>query len=179
MASRASVAKHPVHPMLVVFPIGLWTFSLMCDVAFATGWGGPVWNDMAFYTMAGGVVGALLAAVPGFIDYRALKVVERPAQVGAVLPAVPGFIDYLALKGRIPSIALTHMLVNLAIVGLYGVNLFLRARSTPGAVAPVVLSALSVVLLGISGWLGGELVYVHGIAVQPQPVSEERSRKAA
>lgn len=154
MASPASVAKHPVHPMLVVFPIGLWTFSLVCDVAFATGWGGPIWNDMAFYTMAGGVVGALLAAVPGFIDY-------------------------LSLRGRIRSIALSHMLVNLTVVGLYAVNLFLRTRSTPGAVAPVVLSALSVVLLGISGWLGGELVYVQGVAVQPQPVSAERHRRAA
>ena len=153
MASPASVATHPVHPMIVVFPIGLWTFSLVCDVAFATGLGGPIWNDMAFYTMAGGIMGGVLAAV--------------------------GFLDYLSLEGRIRSIALTHTLVNLAIVGLYAVNLFLRARSAPGAVAPVVLSALSVVLLGISGWLGGELVYVNGVAVQSQPVSEERPRKAA
>ena len=51
MSSPASVAKHPIHPMLVVFPIGLWTFSLVCDVAYVAGWGGPIWNDMALYTM--------------------------------------------------------------------------------------------------------------------------------
>ena len=153
MASPASVAKHPLHPMLVVFPIGLWVFSLVCDLAYATGWGGPTWNDMAFYSMAGGVIGALLAAVPGFIDF-------------------------LSLTGRVRSIALTHMLINLGIVGLYALNLFLRTRTGPEAALPIALSALSVVLLGISGWLGGELVYVHQVGVEPKSAPEAR-RKAA
>jgi uncharacterized membrane protein len=139
--------------MLVVFPIALWVFSLVCDVAFVTGWGGLIWHEMAFYTMAAGVVGALLAAIPGFIDY-------------------------LSLQGRVRSIALTHMLINLSIVGLYVVNLFLRTGSAPGAAVPVVLSALSVILLGISGWLGGELVYVHQVGVEPIHAETPR-RKAA
>ena len=154
MSSPASIAKHPIHPMLVVFPIGLWTFSLVCDVAYAAGWGGPIWNDMAFYTMAGGIAGALLAAVPGFIDF-------------------------LSLRGSVRSIALTHMLINLGIVGLYALNLFLRTGSAPGAAAPVALSALGMVLLGISGWLGGELVYVHNIGVEPQAESSGRDRRKA
>lgn len=68
MASPASIAKHPIHPVLVALPIGLWIFSLVSDVIYLTKWGGPVWNDVAFYTMAGGFGSALLAAVPGLID---------------------------------------------------------------------------------------------------------------
>lgn len=155
MSYGASVAKHPIHPMLVVFPIGLWVFSLVCDIAFAAGWGGPIWNEMAFYTMAGGLAGALLAAVPGFIDF-------------------------LSLTGRVRSIALTHMILNLGIVGMYALNLFLRTRSAPGAALPLALSALAVVLLGVSGWLGGEMVYVHGVGVESRPQdAAARSRKAA
>ena len=154
MSSPASVAKHPIHPMLVVFPIGLWTFSLVCDVAYATGWGDPIWSDMAFYTMAGGIAGALLAAVPGFIDF-------------------------LSLSGGVRSIALTHLLINLGIVGLYALDLFLRLGSIPGAILPIALSSLGMVLLGVSGWLGGELVYVHNIGVEPQSGSRAQHRKAA
>jgi hypothetical protein len=64
MSTPASIAKHPLHPMLVVFPIGLWIFSLIADFIFLSG-GDARWNDVAFYTIAGGLVGALVAAVAG------------------------------------------------------------------------------------------------------------------
>ena len=54
------------------------------------------------------------------------------------------------------------------IVVLFAINLWLRLESEPGAVLPVILSVIAVAMLGLSGWLGGELVYVHGIAVEPQ-----------
>src|SRR6185295_15598947 len=66
----ASIKKHPLHPMLVPFPIALWIFSLVCDLIVVLVLGGPVWKDVAFYTMAGGFVGALAAAAPGYLDYR-------------------------------------------------------------------------------------------------------------
>ena len=50
-------------------PIGLWVFSVVADLVFLFGWGAAVWKDVAFYTLNGGIVGALLAAVPGFIDF--------------------------------------------------------------------------------------------------------------
>jgi len=53
MASPASVGKHPIHPMLIPFPIALWIFSLICDLIYVMGWGGIVWKETAFYTMAG------------------------------------------------------------------------------------------------------------------------------
>jgi uncharacterized membrane protein len=75
MASPASVAKHPLHPMLVAFPIGLWVFSLVCDIVRLFG-GAPVWSTLALYTIGGGIAGALLAAIPGFIDYLSIDEAE-------------------------------------------------------------------------------------------------------
>ena len=157
MASPASIHKHPIHPMLIPFPIALWIFSLACDVVYAMGWGGAVWNQMAFYTMAGGLLGALAAAVPGYLDYRSLT---DPA---------------------VKKIGQWHMLINLSIVVLFAINLWLRMESEPGTVLPVILSVVAVAMLGVSGWLGGELVYVHGVAVEPQKTmisQNERERVA-
>jgi len=58
MASPASIARHPIHPMLVVFPIGLWVFSFVADLVRVAG-GAPLWTDLAFYSMLGGLIGAL------------------------------------------------------------------------------------------------------------------------
>ena len=156
MASPASIQKHPIHPMLIPFPIGLWIFSLLCDVVYAMGWGGAVWNDMAFYTMVGGIIGALAAAIPGYIDYRSLT------------------------DPQTTTIGRWHMLVNLSIVVLFAINLSLRMWSEPGAVLPALLSLVGIAMLGVAGWLGGELVYVHRVAVEPEPKvaasAKERNR---
>lgn len=156
MATPASIAKHPIHPMLIPFPIALWIFSFICDVVYALGWGGALWKDMAFVSMAGGVIGALVAAVPGYLDYRSLA--ARDVQ----------------------RIGWWHMVINLSIVILFTINLWLRVDSEEGAVLPFILSLLGIAMLGISGWLGGELVYVHGVAVEPQPtVSAQKKGRAA
>ena len=158
MASPASVQQHPIHPMLVPFPIALWIFSLVCDVIYAMGWGGAVWDEMAFYTMVGGLLGALAAAVPGYLDYRSLT------------------------DPTVKKIGQWHMLINLSVVVLYAVNLWFRTKAEPGAAFPIMLSVLAVAMLGVSGWLGGHLVYVHGVAVEPQSArpasSKERDRVA-
>lgn len=69
MPSPASIGGHPIHPMIIPFPIALWVFSLAADVIYL--WrGNPIWrNYIAFYTLLGGIVGAVAAAVPGFIDW--------------------------------------------------------------------------------------------------------------
>ena len=144
MSSRASVARHPIHPMIVPFPIGLWVFSLVCDLIYHEGSHQPFWNDAAFYTMVGGVIGALVAGLPGLVDY--LTIADR----------------------NVRRIGTMHLTLNLVVVALYLVNLWLRSRSVPDATTPVWLSAAGIVLLVISGWLGGELVYVHGMAVGPK-----------
>src|SRR5437016_7700140 len=72
MASRASIGGHPIHPMLIPFPIGLLVFSLIADLIYL--WrGNPVWeNYIAFYTLLGGIIGAAAAAIPGLIDWAPL-----------------------------------------------------------------------------------------------------------
>jgi len=75
MSSPASIKKHPVHPMVVGFPIGLWTFALVCDVVHAVN-GNAVGGTVATYCVAGGIVGAVLAAVPGLIDYFSIDETE-------------------------------------------------------------------------------------------------------
>ena len=155
MKTRASVAEHPIHPMLVPFPIALWIFSLACDLIYLFGFGGPVWKDVALYTMMGGIIGGLAAAIPGYIDYRSLTdpVIVRIAQM--------------------------HMAINVGLVLLFTVNAGLRMLNGPEAVLPVLLSFLGVAALGVSGWLGGELVYVQGVAVQPQRDTTAPGRRAA
>ena len=140
MSTPASVKGHPIHPMLVTLPIGLWVFSFVADIVFAAGWGGPVWKVVALYTIAGGVVGALLAAVPGFIDFLSIR--DR----------------------RVGRIALTHMVLNLLAVALFAVSFYLRIVSPLGSL-PVLVSLAGLIVVGISGWLGGELVYVHQMGV--------------
>jgi uncharacterized membrane protein len=155
METRASVADHPIHPMLIPFPIALWIFSLASDCIYLFDFGGPVWKDVALYTMIGGIIGALAAAIPGYIDYRSLTdpVTTRVAQM--------------------------HMFINLGLVLLYTINAGLRLLNGSQAVLPVILSFLGVAALGVSGWLGGELVYVQGVAVQPERESSGPRRRAA
>jgi len=139
MRTPASIAGHPIHPMLVPIPIGLWIFSLVCDLIHMSN-GNPVWATVAFYCMGGGIVGALLAAVPGLIDLVSL-------------PAGP--------RGT----ALKHMAINLTVVALYVINIWMRNSSPDKPGNLVWLSLISILLLVVSGWLGGKMVYEHGIAV--------------
>ena len=153
MSSPASIRSHPIHPMLIVFPIALWIFSLICDVIYHAGPHNVFWKGVAFYTMVAGVAGALLAAVPGFIDYLSLR--DR----------------------RVKRIATTHMVLNLIVVALFLFNLGVRYNASPdNEFFGVVLSVLAIAILAVSGWLGGSLVYVHGVAVN---VSTEEHRRAA
>jgi len=145
MPSTASFKGHPLHPIIIPLPIGLWIFSIVSDLIFKFGFGGPVWNDVAFYTLGGGIVGALIAALPGFIDLTDLQ------------------------NPKTKTIAIWHMTINLLAVLLYCVNFWLRMQRPPGDNLPIALSAMGIVLIIISGWLGGELVYVRGVAVKQPP----------
>jgi uncharacterized membrane protein len=145
MASLASFKGHPLHPIIVPLPIGLWIFSLVSDLIFKFGYGGAVWNDVAFYTLAGGIIGALIAALPGLIDLLSIQ------------------------NAKSKSIGIWHMVINLLAVALYCLNFWLRLHRAPGDNLPIILSAIGIVLIMISGWLGGELVYVRGVAVKQPP----------
>jgi uncharacterized membrane protein len=141
MRTPAQIAKHPIHPMLVPIPIGLWIFSFVCDLTFVLGSGVSLWYTLSFWTMIGGLVGAVIAAVPGVIDM-------------------------LSLTGQPKRLALTHMALNATIIVVYAVNLGMRLQGASIAGVPLVLSAVAIGLLAVSGWLGGHMVYVHRVGVQ-------------
>ena len=126
MISRASILKHPIHPMLVPFPIGLWVFSLLADIIFMAG-GNSAWRDTAYYTIAGGIIGALLAAIPGLIDFLSLT------------------------NPRVKIIGMAHLIINLVLVALYAINLWFQPANIGGFILPFLLSILGILVLGVSG----------------------------
>jgi len=145
MKARVRVAGHALHPMLIVFPLGLLATSLVWDICrLATG--NPTWGVVGFWTIVAGVVGGLLAAVPGFIDWL----------------AIPN-------DTRAKSIGVTHMVLNLVVVGLFVLSAALRA-TTPGGYAMAGAGRMFWGWIGlglavVSGWLGGELIETLGISV--------------
>jgi uncharacterized membrane protein len=151
MASNASIGGHPIHPMIIPFPIALWVFSLIADLIYL--WGGnPLWRDyIAFYTLLGGIIGGAAAAVPGVIDWLSLK--DR----------------------EVVKIANWHARLNVIALLIFAASFYLRTMSGAGLVSgnytiPVGLSVLGVILIAISGWLGGEMVFKHGVAVDQQSI---------
>src|SRR5207237_7036717 len=72
MRTPANIAKHPIHPMLVAIPIGLWIFSLVCDLVYRFGSTNPNWQVVAWYTLVGVIIVVLMSAVPGFIAVLSL-----------------------------------------------------------------------------------------------------------
>jgi uncharacterized membrane protein len=152
MRTPASIAGHPIHPMVVPIAIGGFLLSFVFDiVCLATGAVDP-WATVAYYTMIGGIVGALIAAVFGLTDLLSL-------------PA-----------GNTRHIGLTHMGINLTVVVLYVVNAWLRHGNTADLKLPMLLSLVGVLLLIVSGWLGGKMVYEAGVGVSGGvvPVAPER-----
>jgi uncharacterized membrane protein len=148
MASKASIAGHPVHPMLVAFPIGLWTTSFVLDVIFYFHRNTSL-ILVSKVMLAAGLVGAVAAAVPGIIDWLSIKD-----------PSVKKIADWHARLNIIAVIVFAASLYFRMRIGAHWVNWNMRA--------PVLLSALGVVLIGISGWLGGALSFEHGVGVAPQ-----------
>lgn len=144
MRTPANIAGHPIHPMLVTIPIGLWVFSLVADLVALRSGNAATWSAVALYCMVGGVVGALLAAVPGLIDLLSLK--DQPVQKTAVI----------------------HMSINLAVVLLYAVNAWTRIDHSVSGNVSLALSVLGVALFLVSGWLGGKMVYLSGVGVDTE-----------
>jgi uncharacterized membrane protein/nitrite reductase/ring-hydroxylating ferredoxin subunit len=137
--------RHPLHPMLVHFPIGLFILSLLLDLASLAFSSTPDLVRDAFYAMLLGVITALVAAVPGLVDYTDIRS-DHPGK----------------------RIATAHLTLNLIVVGLYGINLGVRSSTldefkTP--LGPLILSLVGIALLSASGYLGGRLVYDEGISV--------------
>jgi uncharacterized membrane protein len=144
MRTPAQIAGHPIHPMLVTIPIGLWIFSLAADLIAMRAATPETWHAAALYTMVGGIIGALAAALPGLVDLLSLG--EAP----------------------IRKTALTHMTLNLTIVVLYAINAWTRAHGSVSGNVSLALSVIAIAMLLVSGWLGGKMVYEAGVAVHAE-----------
>jgi len=137
--------RHPIHPMLVHFPIGFLVLSFLLDLVSLAFPEVPSLLRGSFYAMLLGIITALLAAVPGFVDYSDIRR-DHPGKVTAT----------------------RHMILNLIVVAIYGINLWIRssALSDPKiSLPPLLLCVIGIGLLSVSGYLGGRLIYDEGIAV--------------
>ncbi len=152
--STAKIAGHPLHPMLVVFPIAFLVATLVCDLVYVGG-GSRAWAVAGLWMVGAGVITALVAALAGFADFFGD---ER--------------IRYLADAWR-------HMIGNLLAVALAAISWGLRAaQGAEEAVMPwgLTLSVGVALILGYTGWKGGELVYRHRVAVHEAPAQSSADR---
>jgi uncharacterized membrane protein len=158
MRSNASVAGHPLHAILVAIPIGLWTFALVEDAAAYFVADPLPWKMVALYCIGGGIAGGVLAAITGLIDYAGIP------------------------SPHVKRVATFHMVINSIALALYAGSFFLRWRAPAVqemAVPPVILSTAGFLLVGVGGWLGGELVYRLGVGVDEAKEGEPATRKRA
>ena len=140
--STAKLFGHPIHPMLVPFPIVCWIGAFVTDIAYArTAY--LQWQYFSIWLITAGLVMGGLAAVAGLIDYGGDR------RVRAARPATP------------------HMLLNITAFLLSLLNAFVHSRDGWTAVVPqgLILSGIVTLLLLVSAWLGGSLVYRHSVGV--------------
>jgi uncharacterized membrane protein len=146
---------HPFHPALVTVPIGAWAASVVFDVVALAGDDEPAFAEGAYWLIGIGIVGAVIAAVFGFLDLLAIPRGTRAFRTG-----------------------LTHMALNLVVVVLFGASFAVRAANGYEEFdsAGFVLSLLAIAGLGASGWLGGELAYRYGVRVADEQTQSQAFR---
>jgi uncharacterized membrane protein len=140
--STAKIAGHPLHPLLVPLPIGLFVAVLLCDLAYwhsATAF----WFAASEWALGAGIVTALIAALAGFIDFLGDRQI------------------------RDIGIAWFHFLGNLLAVIVQVGNWFYRYNTGPDAVlmTGLILSLVAVLIFIVTGWLGGEMVFKKRVGV--------------
>jgi nitrite reductase/ring-hydroxylating ferredoxin subunit/uncharacterized membrane protein len=137
--------RHPLHPALVHFPIGLFILTLLLDAAI---YFGIASNDLfraSLYTISLGILTGILAAIPGLVDRSSIRL-DHPARRTANI----------------------HMALNITAIGLFAINLFLRlGQSAPATLSllELLLSIAGVGIILVSGYLGGTMVYDDGVGV--------------
>ena len=140
--STAKIGGHPIHPMLIPFPIVCFIGVLVSDIVFLNNQD-PGWATASRYLLGVGIVMAALAAVAGLTDFMGS---DRIRSMGD---------------------AVKHMLANVTAVVLEIVNFFIMLNNDAAISSlGIILSAVVVLILVYSGWKGGDLVYRHGIGVE-------------
>lgn len=144
--SSANFMGHPVHPILITLPIGLFVATFLFDLIF---WqtGNQVFATGAFWLLGAGLIGAALAAIAGVIDFMGDQ------------------------RIRALSDAWQHAIGNVILVLVQLFSFYQRYRYGASAAVPLglCLSLVSVIILLFTGWKGGELVFRHRVAVYDEP----------
>ena len=142
MESKAKFLGHAIHPILIVFPLGLLATAVVFDIIYLI-WGDPDMAGVAYWMMAAGIIGGLIAAPFGLIDWLAIPSGTRAKTIG-----------------------LMHGIAQLVAVLLFAGSWFLRndLPVRPETMASV-LSFLGAGVAAFGGWLGGELVERLGVGV--------------
>jgi len=157
-AALAGPYGHPFHPILVTVPIGSWVASLVFDIASRFVGDPGFLAKGSLWLLAIGVVGALAAALVGFLDLFAIPAGTTAFRTG-----------------------LLHMGLNLTVTLAYAANfLWRRASESPSdavALGPLVLSAVSLAVRAVSGYLGGKLAYHYGVRVADETTQADGYRR--
>lgn len=143
MDSKIKFFGHPVHPMLIVFPIGLFAAAVIFDLLFLL-FRNPLFPTVSYYIIAVGVLGGLLAAIFGFLDWLGLPASSRARRIGG-----------------------WHGIGNVVIVTFFAISWLIRRGAVdfvPGGLA-LLLSFIGIGMALITAWIGGELVYRLGVGV--------------
>ena len=140
MQGKATLNGHPIHPSLVPFPIAFFTGALICDIV--SHWGDATfWPRMSLVLIGFGIIGALAAAIFGFVDYLSAP-----------------------LSPEAKNTATTHMILNLVTVVIFAIAFYIRLGDVT-ATAGYVFTVLGVIVLTAGGYLGGHLAYHFGVGV--------------
>lgn len=141
MQGKATIGGHPIHPMLIPFPIAFYVGALLTDII--SHWGDPIfWPRMSVVLIGLGIIGALLAALFGFIDYTTAPMSDSAKRT-----------------------ATTHMILSLLVTVIFAIAFYIRLGNAT-SVTGYVLTVLGVIVLMASGYLGGHLAYHFGIGVE-------------
>jgi len=156
LRSTAAIGGHPLHPILIPFPIAFLVGALVTDIVF-TRVGDPFWARASQWLIGAGLVMGAVAAVFGLIDFVTIR--------------------------RVRSLAAgwMHFLGNAAALLLSLWNLLQRTNAPDMTVTQtgLILSAVVVAILVVTGWLGGELAYRHRIGVIEPEGEDDLARAAA
>lgn len=141
MESRAKLFGHAIHPILIVYPLGLLSTAVIFDVIYLIT-GNSTWVTVSFWMIAAGLVGGLLAAVFGLIDFLNIPSGTRAKSVG-----------------------LLHGLMMFGVVTLFAISWVLRNGAPEPPTVALALSFIGAGAAFLGGWLGGELVERLGVGV--------------
>lgn len=142
--THVALVQHPLHPMLVNFPVAFLTTVVLSDLAYIF-LGDPFWAGMSFWLLTGGTVMGVIAGVTGTIELLAVGRIRRR------------------------TASWSHFVAAVMLLSVAATNCGWRIDQPEAAITPwgLILSVMGLTLVGVAAWLGGELVFAHHVGIHP------------